>query len=64
MYLITFEESGRERVGLLDTDNDEVVDIAAANPDMPETMLDLIHQGDGALQRIQALSTTDLPRFP
>ena len=47
MKLVTFTESGSTRIGILD--NDAVVDLSAAAPDLPTDMLAFLEAGSSAL---------------
>jgi 2-keto-4-pentenoate hydratase/2-oxohepta-3-ene-1,7-dioic acid hydratase in catechol pathway len=52
MRLVTFVESGRARVGVLD--DEHVVDVGAADPGLPPTLSGLLHAGPEALERVAA----------
>ncbi|MEQ8737856.1 MAG: 5-carboxymethyl-2-hydroxymuconate isomerase, partial [Hoeflea sp.] len=47
-----FEASGGPRLGVVD--GDKVIDVAAADPALPKTMLALIKAGPEALARVAA----------
>ena len=49
MHLITFLENNQTRIGVLDREQQQVVDLRVAAPDLPDTMLDFIAQGEAAL---------------
>lgn len=49
MHLVTFEESGSVRIGVLDLQRAEVLELGALAPDLPRTMLEFIMQGESAL---------------
>lgn len=51
MHLITFSESDRVRIGLLDRTQQQVVDLGITDADLPDNMLDFIAQGQAALER-------------
>lgn len=48
MKLVTFSQSGSTRIGILD--NDAVVDLSVAAPDLPTEMLAFLEAGDTALE--------------
>ena len=48
MKLITFTESSRTRIGLLQ--GEQIVDLSQAAPALPDDMLTLLEAGDTALQ--------------
>ncbi|MEQ9172260.1 MAG: fumarylacetoacetate hydrolase family protein [Rhodospirillales bacterium] len=52
MRLMMFEASGGPRLGVVD--GDKVIDVAAADPALPKTMLALIKAGPEALARVAA----------
>ena len=56
MHLVTFRDSTRARVGILLPDSNEIVDLAAAAPDLPRDMLGFISAGPSALARAQSAS--------
>jgi 2-keto-4-pentenoate hydratase/2-oxohepta-3-ene-1,7-dioic acid hydratase in catechol pathway len=49
MHLVTFSDSGRYRLGVLDTMHGEVVDLAVAAPELPSEMLAFIALGAAGL---------------
>jgi 2-keto-4-pentenoate hydratase/2-oxohepta-3-ene-1,7-dioic acid hydratase in catechol pathway len=64
MHLVTFVESGQSRVGVLDTQHAEVVDLAKASGDLPQTMLDFIARGDAALVEAKSALNNKQHRLP
>jgi 2-keto-4-pentenoate hydratase/2-oxohepta-3-ene-1,7-dioic acid hydratase in catechol pathway len=50
MRLVTFEEAGSVRIGVLHPEWRYVLDLAALAPALPKTMLDFIARGDTALE--------------
>ncbi len=61
MKLATFSHDGATRIGLVDAD--EVVDLAAAAPDLPREMVAFLEAGPEALSRAHA-ALADGPRLP
>ncbi|NNL64824.1 MAG: fumarylacetoacetate hydrolase family protein [Myxococcales bacterium] len=61
MKLVTFRQDGRCRIGVVD--GEEVVDLAAAAPDLPTEMVAFLEAGDPALQAAHAALGTG-PRLP
>lgn len=60
MHLVTFEEKGSVRIGVLDSERAQVKDLGVLAPDLPETMLEFITKGEPALiQARQALANAD-----
>lgn len=55
MHLITFIESERVRIGILDRQNQEVVDLSVFEGGLPDTMLALIAEGESALNKLKAV---------
>lgn len=53
MRLITFSDDEGARLGILSGDGGQVVDLAAAVPDLPRDMTALIALGPSALQRVR-----------
>jgi len=51
MHLITFSESERVRIGLLDRTQQQVVDLGIADAGLPDNMLDFLAQGETVLER-------------
>lgn len=49
MYLVTFAHSGQVRIGVLDNERHEVVDLAHTEADLPTDMSGFIAHGDEAL---------------
>jgi 2-keto-4-pentenoate hydratase/2-oxohepta-3-ene-1,7-dioic acid hydratase in catechol pathway len=61
MKLATFTHGGDTRIGLVV--DDEIVDLAAADPDLPRDMLHFLEAGPDALQRAHAALDAG-PRLP
>ena len=57
MKLATFTHQGSTRIGLVD--DGDVVDLAAAAPDLPRDMLSLLEAGDAALVRAREALVSD-----
>lgn len=57
MKLATFTHQGSTRIGLVD--DGDVVDLAAAAPDLPRDMLTLLEAGDAALVRAREALVSD-----
>jgi 2-keto-4-pentenoate hydratase/2-oxohepta-3-ene-1,7-dioic acid hydratase in catechol pathway len=53
MHLVSFSASGRARIGALTRDGRELVDLAAAAPELPPDMLGLIALGDAGLAAVR-----------
>lgn len=51
MHLVTFEKSGSVRIGVLNDQHDKVLDFAELAPELPNTMLEFIAQGDAAIEK-------------
>ena len=51
MHLLTFVESGKTRIGILNPLTNEVADLSVLTPDLPQDMLGFISQGDSALDQ-------------
>ena len=64
MHLVTFVESDLSRVGVLDTQHDEIIDLAMVAPDLPQNMLDFIARGDAALAEVKAALNNKQHRLP
>ena len=60
MKLATFTHEGSTRIGVVD--GDEVVDLAAARPDLPQDMLGFLEAGDEALVAASS-AVADGPRI-
>jgi 2-keto-4-pentenoate hydratase/2-oxohepta-3-ene-1,7-dioic acid hydratase in catechol pathway len=61
MKLVSFSESGKTRVGIVK--NDKIIDVAAAAPDLPMDMMQLIAKGDGALAKLKTIASSAKPIF-
>lgn len=64
MHLVTFVESNQPRVGVLDAQHAEVVDLAKAPSDLPQTMLDFIARGNTALAEAKSALNNKQLRLP
>jgi 2-keto-4-pentenoate hydratase/2-oxohepta-3-ene-1,7-dioic acid hydratase in catechol pathway len=53
MHLVTFEEAGLVRIGILNPARREVLDLEVLAPALPDNMLAFIRQGDAALDQAQ-----------
>ncbi len=62
MKLATFSYGGTTRVGVVD--GEEVVDLAAAGPDLPTEMTALLAAGDDALLKVRNLAQGGAGRIP
>jgi 2-keto-4-pentenoate hydratase/2-oxohepta-3-ene-1,7-dioic acid hydratase in catechol pathway len=54
MYLITFTEANQVRIGILDRQQHEVIDLCSATSGLPTNMLDFIARGEAGLEQAQA----------
>ncbi len=61
MKLVTFDNGGVIRIGLLD--GDAVVDLAAADPSLPTEMCAFLEAGDAAMDAARAALASDAPRI-
>jgi len=64
MHLVTFMESGRLRIGVLDRERGEVVDLERVAADLPHDMLGLIAMGDTALAEVRRAYEAGKARMP
>lgn len=64
MHLVTFVESDHTRIGLLDTQSNEIIDLNKIAPDLPQNMLDFIVTGDTGLNAAQLAFNTKQSRLP
>lgn len=64
MHFVTFIESDRQRVGVLDQRRREVVDLTHASAGLTHDMLALIARGDDGLVAAKAALTGGTARFP
>ncbi len=64
MLLITFTEHNQTRIGVLDYQQDEVIDLSKTSNHLPDNMLDFIAQGAAALDTARAVVNTDNNRIP
>lgn len=58
MKLVTFSHRGRTRLGVIDTDKKDVVDLSVAAPKLPADMTALIELGDRGLKAVEKASRT------
>ena len=49
MHIVTFVEADHVRIGVLDTQNNKIVDLNKVDPDLPQNMLDFIASGNTGL---------------
>ena len=63
MYLITFAKADEARIGILDQDNNEVIDLCTAASDLPNNMLEFIALGSAALDKARAACRTGKGRI-
>jgi len=64
MLLITFTEHNQTRIGVLDYQQDEVIDLSKTSNHLPDNMLDFIAQGAAALDTARAVVNTENNRIP
>jgi 2-keto-4-pentenoate hydratase/2-oxohepta-3-ene-1,7-dioic acid hydratase in catechol pathway len=64
MQLITFTVSGMARLGVLDSQRREVVDLSRFAPDLPGDMQALIEAGDEILEKIRQVVASGERRLP
>jgi hypothetical protein len=50
MRLATFRNNGGKRIGVLDTDSAEIVDLRQAEPDLPADMIGFVRLGARGLE--------------
>ncbi|HYB92433.1 MAG TPA: fumarylacetoacetate hydrolase family protein [Candidatus Binataceae bacterium] len=62
MKLATFTHNGFTRIGVVVEDS--IVDLAAAAPDLPREMIELIGAGAGAIERARKAAAAGAPRIP
>lgn len=53
LRLVQFESDGRQRVGALTANDGDVVDISAADSNIPTDMKQFLEKGDSAMQAAQ-----------
>ena len=63
MLLVTFSEDGRSRIGVLDRQRNEVVDLQVAAYGLADTMPAFINQGQAALIRAREALDSDIGRI-
>ena len=51
MHLLTFEEAGKSRIGVMNLEMNSVADLSVLAPELPQDMLGLILEGEPALVR-------------
>ena len=54
MQLVTFQDAGGVRIGILDTANSAVIDLAKVAPDLPRDMVALIERGPAGLAQAKS----------
>ena len=64
MLLVTFRDEDPTRIGVLDRQNDEVVDLSRAAGGLPRALLDLIAAGDTALETVRRAVESGAGRRP
>jgi 2-keto-4-pentenoate hydratase/2-oxohepta-3-ene-1,7-dioic acid hydratase in catechol pathway len=64
MHIVTFVESDHTRIGILDTQQNEIIDLARVAPDLPQNMLDFIARGDIALVEAKSALRNKQYRLP
>ena len=57
MRLVTFTDTGSTRIGILQ--DDKIVDLAVAAPDLPQEMVGFLEAGEGALAKAKAAANAD-----
>ncbi|MBP6014354.1 MAG: fumarylacetoacetate hydrolase family protein [Alphaproteobacteria bacterium] len=62
MKLATFTESHRRRIGVVE--GDTIVDLAAAAPDLPQSMIALLRAGPTAMAQAREVATSARQRLP
>lgn len=64
MLLVTFRDDDPTRIGALDRQNDEVVDLSRATDGLPRSLLELIAAGDTALETVKRAVESGAARRP
>jgi len=64
MHLVTFIEAEHARIGILDTQQNEIIDLNKAAPDLPDNMLDFIACGKAALLEAKSVLNNKQHRLP
>lgn len=64
MRLLTFEESGSVRLGVLDSQRNEVLDLGALAPELPKSMLEFIAAGDSVLTKVREVNSNTTQGLP
>ncbi|MCG6868235.1 MAG: fumarylacetoacetate hydrolase family protein [Gammaproteobacteria bacterium] len=64
MLLVTFRDDDPTRIGALDRQNDEVVDLSRAADGLPRSLLELIAAGDTALETVRRAVESGAGRRP
>ncbi len=62
MRLVTFDHGAGDRVGALVDDGDGIVDLGAADPDLPRTVIGIVRGGPGTIARAAAAAEAADPR--
>ena len=64
MLLITFTEANQDRIGILDHQRGEVIDLSKVASHLPDNMLDFITQGAAALDEARVARDSNKGRIP
>lgn len=64
MHLVTFVESGTARIGILDSQQNEIIDLSKLVPHLPQNMLDFIARGNDALLEVKSALTNRQHNLP
>jgi 2-keto-4-pentenoate hydratase/2-oxohepta-3-ene-1,7-dioic acid hydratase in catechol pathway len=64
MHLLTFEEAGKTRIGVLNPEMNSVADLSVLAPELPQDMLGLILQGEPALARASDIIDSGEAQLP
>lgn len=64
MHLITFIEADQPRIGVVDNENNEVIDLSKETNGLPDTMLEFIAQGPAMLDKARAIIDSGKARIP
>src|SRR6266436_6429779 len=64
MKLVTFTEGGTTRIGVMADNDNSIVDLAAAVPDLPREMTAFLIAGPAAAERAQRAAKDSAHRIP
>ncbi|MEA3412331.1 MAG: fumarylacetoacetate hydrolase family protein [Pseudomonadota bacterium] len=64
MLLVTFRDEDSTRIGVLDRENDEVVDLSRTTTGLPRSLLGLIADGEPALETVRLAVESGAGRLP